>query len=93
MSVLDGDGKPVNGEAPAKPEQGPTVVLTFALDHSAMHVSGNCLGNIELVLDMLGRATRYFDMQYRIISAQKHNEQMAQEREGSELAKKLGFGR
>ena len=65
-----------------------TVILTYdrATDH--MDVGGNA-NSLDLMLDMLGRATRVLEAKYRLQSAQQFAQQLAEQRQNAAIAETL----
>ena len=77
-----------NGEA--KQAQLDVDQLVINRDRKTGHVqiTGN-VPDIDLVLDMLGRATRYYDVRYRITAALVAQEEAKQQRAEYERVQRL----
>ena len=64
-----------NGHTPEVSPDADVMVLSRNRSTGEVNVGGNVI-NVDLALDILGRVTRYFDVQYRIMAAVQAQEEL-----------------
>ena len=64
-----------NGHTPEVAPDADVMVLSRNRSTGEVNVGGNVI-NVDLALDILGRVSRYFDVQYRVMAAMQAQEEL-----------------